>query len=276
METKKIILKVRTPTLLKGGVSNKIIVTGISSWYPEIRDEATVELIADSTNEIIVVPDMQDTASVEEKRIFYKIWVKNMANFTQTVNIKSISKKGWTLNLLNSDYQPLPDNNGDRIPDFKDLAPFGGTDTLILEVVLPQEDPTIGNFSSGVIVDTIIIYGISTADKNVSDSSLLIITLKPGFNVHNYPNPFDKRTTFVWSQPEDGKINIVILDRAGRVVRNLINDSDYKIGINTFDWEGDNNNGTKVPPGLYFYIFTLKGKEKTWKAMNKIIFTGGE
>jgi hypothetical protein len=79
----------------------------------------------------------------------------------------------------------------------------------------------------------------------------------------NYPNPFRQFTTISYSIPRltDGRwqsaVNLNIYDLNGRVVRTLVNR--LQPGYYEVIWDGTNEAGLLVAPGIYFY--SLKSKD---------------
>ncbi|MCX6266708.1 MAG: T9SS type A sorting domain-containing protein [Bacteroidetes bacterium] len=66
----------------------------------------------------------------------------------------------------------------------------------------------------------------------------------------NNPNPLTSRTTLNFSLGNPGPINITIYDINGKVVWNLEN-TWYNSGSSHIVWEGRDNQGNKVMPGVY-------------------------
>jgi hypothetical protein len=81
----------------------------------------------------------------------------------------------------------------------------------------------------------------------------------------NYPNPFNPSTTISFGLPvspvEDRRVSLTVYDMRGRRVRRLI-DSTLEPGDYRVVWNGRDDNGRKVPSGIYFY--TLKSGESTF------------
>ncbi len=66
------------------------------------------------------------------------------------------------------------------------------------------------------------------------------------------PNPFGKNTTFTFRINEKSSISIQIYDLQGNPVKTLIN-SNYPEGYYNLTWNGDNDSGNRIAPGVYFY-----------------------
>jgi len=67
----------------------------------------------------------------------------------------------------------------------------------------------------------------------------------------NYPNPFAENTTIDYYVPESGKIQISIYSVLGEQVKTM-HKNEPNIGINSFMWDGTDNNNQIVSSGVYF------------------------
>ncbi len=67
-----------------------------------------------------------------------------------------------------------------------------------------------------------------------------------------YPNPFNPSTTLSFSLKETALTSLEIYNQKGQLVKNLVN-SELEAGTHKYVWNGDDNQGTKVSSGLYFY-----------------------
>jgi flagellar hook assembly protein FlgD len=75
----------------------------------------------------------------------------------------------------------------------------------------------------------------------------------------NYPNPFSANGTFGnptteirFQLPEAGRVTVKIFNTLGETVR-MLADNDFAAGIHTLRWNAQDDRGTKVPSGMYFY-----------------------
>jgi hypothetical protein len=66
-----------------------------------------------------------------------------------------------------------------------------------------------------------------------------------------YPNPFNPQTTIAFELPTVGKARLRIYDLAGRVVRDLVNET-LPAGRHEAVWTGRDNGGRSVASGTYF------------------------
>jgi hypothetical protein len=68
----------------------------------------------------------------------------------------------------------------------------------------------------------------------------------------NYPDPFNPTTIINYELPVACRVRLKIFDVLGREVKTLI-ESIQQAGTNKVRWDGDNDNGTKISSGVYFY-----------------------
>jgi hypothetical protein len=68
----------------------------------------------------------------------------------------------------------------------------------------------------------------------------------------NYPNPFNPSTTIRFSLPQEHRVNLVVYDMTGAVVKTVLNDM-LGAGYKEVQWDGTNNSGAKVATGMYIY-----------------------
>lgn len=74
--------------------------------------------------------------------------------------------------------------------------------------------------------------------------------------VHAYPNPFSDIATIHYNLPGSGMVRIHISNAIGDNVKQLVWAYQYE-GENQATWDGTDDNGTTVSPGLYIIYVTL-------------------
>lgn len=68
---------------------------------------------------------------------------------------------------------------------------------------------------------------------------------------NNYPNPFNSNTTIEFKVPHSAFLNLSVYNIQGQKIRDLVHEF-KRAGTYTVDWDGNNNFGNKVSPGIYF------------------------
>jgi serine protease AprX len=67
----------------------------------------------------------------------------------------------------------------------------------------------------------------------------------------NYPNPFNSETTFLFDSPVSEKIEVIVFNVLGQRVKTIYQGQSVA-GINTFRWDGTNEQGIHTATGVYF------------------------
>jgi hypothetical protein len=122
---------------------------------------------------------------------------------------------------------------------------------VIGKVVVPM---VISRPVDGLVVAGTHANGIYTATITGSTSVELVDGFPPErFELlQNYPNPFNPTTTIRFSLPSARKVRLVVIDVAGRVVRELV-DEEKAPGTYSVVWNGKDRSGFDVGSGTYFY-----------------------
>jgi hypothetical protein len=68
----------------------------------------------------------------------------------------------------------------------------------------------------------------------------------------NYPNPFNPSTTIEYAIPVSNHVSIEVLNELGAKVRTLVN-RPMTAGTYQATWDATDDQGNKVPSGVYFY-----------------------
>jgi len=100
-----------------------------------------------------------------------------------------------------------------------------------------------------------------------------ITSVKPGNQLpasfqleQNYPNPFASKTAISYNLDKQSDVKVTIYDVLGRVVKNYT--LGYQdAGIHGVIWNGRNNLGRKVAPGVYFYRLRANGRAEVRKML---------
>ena len=92
---------------------------------------------------------------------------------------------------------------------------------------------------------------------DVADGSGVRIPVAPaGRLLPAAPNPFNPRTTILFTLDSDGAVQLEVFDLAGRRVRTLA-DGSYAAGEHRLSWEGRDDEGRRLNSGVY--LLRLKG-----------------
>lgn len=81
----------------------------------------------------------------------------------------------------------------------------------------------------------------------------------------NYPNPFNPETTIRYIVAENThRVNLVIYDVLGKVVRTLVDEA-KSVGEHNIQWDGKDDLGRSVASGIYIYKLSVRGFVQTKK-----------
>ncbi len=87
----------------------------------------------------------------------------------------------------------------------------------------------------------------------LSYPSLVSFNQNNVFNAGHYPNPAHSTSTFWVNLPEKSRVNIRIFDVNSALIY-AIETEEQDSGIHTWNWEGVNQGGSPVRPGVYYFI----------------------
>lgn len=77
----------------------------------------------------------------------------------------------------------------------------------------------------------------------------------------NYPNPFNPITNISFTLPVSQQVSLTIFNEQGRLVRKLVS-GEFFSGRHTISWDGENDRGSVVASGVYYYrLLTNKSSE---------------
>ncbi len=189
-----------------------------------------------SQYELVSSEDLHQTADEVESYEGVLVQLNN-------VTISSIGQYDWSITDA-SGFEALIDD------DMSNMS----ADILMDSFVEGQElDFVRGifNFSYGT-------YKIQVRDLNDVGTTLGInddVNINPYEYVlhNNFPNPFNPETQIRFSIGNSELVKLVVYDMMGRQIRTLIAGESFNSGFHAISWNGLNDNGEKVPSGMYVY-----------------------
>ncbi|MCD4791913.1 MAG: T9SS type A sorting domain-containing protein [Bacteroidales bacterium] len=72
----------------------------------------------------------------------------------------------------------------------------------------------------------------------------------------NHPNPFNTQTTINYQLSVKAHTTLKIYNTLGQEIRTLVNEN-KSAGSHSVSWDGENNSGKQVSPGIYFYHINI-------------------
>ena len=270
-ETGRVISRVLIPNSAQVGEADTITVLGASGYDPNVTDQVT--LIVTVWGVMIDFTVEPDTASRVEAghTITYPLRLDYAGNVDDVIDLEVVDiDEGWTVELVDSTGQVLTDSDNDGIADLGSIS--SGLHQFGLEVTAPQWQGLVGEIFK-TYLDTVIVHGYASRITE-HDSCEVVTTMVPQIDIHNYPNPFHGQTAFIFSLSDDGVVNLKLYNRAGELIRDLIRNKHYNLGIYRVGWDGCNRFGRQCAPGVYLYLFEFKHQGKTDRIMKKALIRG--
>jgi len=127
----------------------------------------------------------------------------------------------------------------------------------------PTASDLINEYAIKFTTEPPFIY-IYTGDEGLYPDSQLIPT---GFRLEqNYPNPFNSNTWINYSIPRLSNVSLKIYNVTGEVVRTL-QKGQQSVGKYSAMWNGLNDYGNRVSPGIYFYRLETDNFVETMKLL---------
>ncbi|MBM3323822.1 T9SS type A sorting domain-containing protein, partial [candidate division WOR-3 bacterium] len=100
----------------------------------------------------------------------------------------------------------------------------------------------------------------------IEESRPVPVVENTGINVSAWPNPFTRGTVLSVKLAQPGNVDLKVYDNNGRAVRELA--SGRQVSAQTsFPWDGRDNSGRSVAPGIYFYRVRSAGAEAWGKVV---------
>ncbi|MGB9722172.1 MAG: FG-GAP-like repeat-containing protein, partial [bacterium] len=231
------------------GVIDTLVVRAYSSNNSAVYDDAVLRTKSlGGVWGLTIDPDQTNRVEVGQA-ISYPLQAILQANLTDVVNIKSGSVvSGWRVEMRDNNGDLLIDNNQDGLIDLGFVSPNIPKDFRVV-VYAPETFNWTGLLDTLIYFD-LIIYGECSMRSEIRDSALIRTYLVPPFEVHNFRNPFKGQTQFIFSLPKDGRVSLQIFTRAGELVRKLITRRHYDFGIHYYPWDGKNDAGQRLAPGV--------------------------
>ncbi len=81
-----------------------------------------------------------------------------------------------------------------------------------------------------------------------------------------YPNPFSQTITLQYQTAKNSRVRVSIYSITGQSVRTFFNQF-QTAGLHTLQWNGCDEFGSEVPPGIYIYTVTIEGKTEQRKIL---------
>ncbi|MAT38348.1 MAG: hypothetical protein CL946_01955 [Ectothiorhodospiraceae bacterium] len=169
--------------------------------------------------------------------------------------------EGWTISMC------LVNCFAPGVLDATDQMPPSSTHPLKF-IVTTGSEPASGTITvslsdpSDPFGGETIVFHVSTTTTGLDEISVArALTL-----AQNYPNPFSlserNSTAISYSIPKNARASLKIYNLLGKEVRTLFQENRLS-GLYTTIWDGRNQSGNLVPPGIYVYKLTAGNQTQT-------------
>jgi hypothetical protein len=252
-DTAQIWVELRPPAATPESTFDTSRIVASSAIRPATNDSAAfvtmVYVVFVAQAGIEIGPATQTDTTKPDTPIDYQLWVRNTGNAEDTVELSTTGI--WTDTLLNSNDGPLAYRNS--IPYLAIAS--GDTGWFKVRITPPN------NFGAAnqITLESRTVVARSSIENTLTDTALVVTKVVPGLTVYNYPNPFPTQTTFYFSLPEPGKVNLKIFDQVGAFIATLIDKKDYETGAYLLPWNSSNWSGKRIAPGVYIWVFDFDG-----------------
>ena len=135
------------------------------------------------------------------------------------------------------------------------LTTLSGTTTEYTFSDLIEEEPYIAGVSALYDIEETAIINLEFIYDPVGIHDDPIPTT--GYQLYNYPNPFNPETKIALELPEPGQVKLEIYNIKGQKVITLL-DCYMDSGRSETLWNGRDNNKKSVSSGIYFYKLSTK------------------
>jgi hypothetical protein len=231
------------------GESDTFIIWGRSSVDTTNRDGAIIESSVMGRLSFDLDVESEGYISLKGGRTYPgRVLEEGIEGDTVELRVEGTTD-GWNVTLLDSTGRELldPDENG-----WFELGPLRNREWTSFGIRVIS----FGRRDSLYIV----IKARSKSYPFLRDSAYIMTKVLKKLDVHSYGNPFDKGTYFKLALPQNGKVTLKIYNRLGELIKVIIKDQYYKAGEYSLYWDGNNERGEKVVPGVYIYVLEFNGE----------------
>ena len=263
------------PTSVVGGVLTYILISDgstmavaedLTSWHPLTVNgsnyEATVNFSSNDTQYFTFTSSTDESLPVSLTA--FKASSVNEAVELRWTTASQFENSGFEIWKSEAEV-----NDFKLIASYKDHAELSGdgNSSETREYTFIDHDVEIGKTYS---------YKLSDVDYNGGRTFHGVVKIKveammpTKLALHsNYPNPFNPTTTILFDIPEfyaDKKVILQVFNIVGQRVATLLNDN-VDCGRHEITWDSRNDQGTRLPSGLYFIVMQAENFRKVHKMM---------
>ena len=190
-------------------------------------------------------------------------WNQYSADYTRDVRNSALENPQWNIvvNSTESGEAKLTWNIPDEVPDDYTLQLVDLENNITINI------ENVTEYVFDIIAQTEYEFVFTVAPFGVGPEPDIPTTF--GLSA-NFPNPFTQSTEIQYQLPERSQVDISIYNVRGQMVKVLESDQ-VEPGYYKISWNGLDEYGKKVSPGIYFYTIHAKGSSQEYKHCNKML-----
>lgn len=188
----------------------------------------------------------------------------------RNLKYERVEENGYSYALLTWS-PPDPDNNDKQRKNDRNRALLGYQIMRNEELIVTDHPDTL--FIDYPVWSGRYFYGVravydSGLSETVNTEELELIRPDPQNKLlTNYPNPFNLKTTILFSLADEQRVVLEIYNLRGEFVATVLDDK-MGAGEQSTTWDGKNRNGKTVASGIYFCLMKSGG----YRSVRKMLF----
>ena len=187
------------------------------------------------------------------------------AVFLSTIDVNQEDYEGVLVHIDNAECTDYDAGYGEWLVD-------DGSGSIMINDMMYAFVPTIGEMYdvTGIVDYAYGSYRIEprySSDVDMASSAHEDLA-SLDFNLNNYPNPFNPSTTIYFELGTDNIENteLIIYNLKGQKIKDL-EITNFKLGINSINWNGTDSKDQQVSSGIYFYKLISGDHQQTNKML---------
>ncbi|MDP8203389.1 MAG: T9SS type A sorting domain-containing protein, partial [Candidatus Tenebribacter mawsonii] len=187
------------------------------------------------------------------------------AVFLSTIDVNQEDYEGVLVHIDNAECTDYDAGYGEWLVD-------DGSGSIMINDIMYAFVPTIGEMYdvTGIVDYAYSSYRIEprySSDVDMASSAHEDLA-SLDFNLNNYPNPFNPSTTIYFELGTNNIENteLIIYNLKGQKIKDL-EITNFKLGINSINWNGTDSKDQQVSSGIYFYKLISGDHQQTNKML---------
>jgi hypothetical protein len=112
---------------------------------------------------------------------------------------------------------------------------------------------------------------VSITPSTAVKETAAVQSLAEGFALEqNYPNPFNPCTTIAYKLSKPAKVQLTVYNINGQIINTLVQQF-QSAGTNSATWNGEGENGNRLPSGIYCYRLQIDDGTRNYQATKSMV-----